>query len=182
MAHDLRPPNVGTWSFNPYAPPSERADGIAEAPTIAPGELRLASPSQRLLAKAIDAALLGLSLAPGIVVQFWWDTDLGVGLWMLGLLAILVVQWALTTTSGQTIGKRWTGLRVVTDKGEPIGFLRGVCLRVWVMWAGSLMASVGGALLFDPLFVFGKQRKTLHDHLAGSLVIVADTPGDPYSR
>jgi uncharacterized RDD family membrane protein YckC len=30
------------------------------------------------------------------------------------------------------------------------------------------------------LFVFSKQRKTIHDHLAGTLVIVADTPGDPY--
>lgn len=194
MAHDVSPPDAGPWrssrsaapgssssgpwGHNPYAPPSERAEWAASPRVSSPGELRLASPGQRLLAKSIDCALLGLVLAPGIVVQQTWDTELGVALWSLALLAIAVFQWAITATSGQTLGKRWTGLRVITEKGDRVGFFRGVFLRVWVMWIGSSL--FGLPLLLDPFLVFGRQRKTLHDHLAGTLVIVADTPGDPY--
>jgi uncharacterized RDD family membrane protein YckC len=197
MAHDVLPPQAGPWKrsgapeyagppsasgpwFNPYAPPSERADRGTVPRPVTPGELRLASPGQRLFAKMIDWVLLALALAPGIVVQLSWDTEVGVVLWSLGLLAIGVFQWAITTTSGQTLGKRWTGLRVVTEKAGRVGFFRGVVLRVWIMWIGSVFSSAGIALLLDPLLVFGKQRKALHDHLAGTLVIVAETPGDPY--
>lgn len=83
--------------------------------------------------------MLGVALAPGIVVQLVWDTALGVGLWTLALLAVGVFQWAITATRGQTLGKRWTGLRVITEKRERVGFLRGVVLRIWVMWVGSLV-------------------------------------------
>jgi uncharacterized RDD family membrane protein YckC len=200
MAHDVLPPQAGPWKrsgapeyagppsasgprFNPYAPPSERADRADHGTvprSVTPGELRLASPGQRLFAKLIDCVLLALALAPGGAVQLSWDTEVGVLLWSLGLLAIGVFQWAIIATSGQTLGKRWTGLRVVTEKAGRVGFFRGVVLRVWVMWLGSVFSTLGLALLLDPWLVFGKQRKTLHDHLAGTLVIVAGTPGDPY--
>jgi uncharacterized RDD family membrane protein YckC len=178
-AEESGAPRRAKW-FNPYAPPSERADRSSVVRPVAPSELRLASPGQRLLARLIDAVLLALALAPGVAVQLSWDTEIGVGLWTLALLAMGVFQWAMTATSGQTLGKRWTGLRLIKENGERVGFFRGVFLRVWVMWIGSLLTSGGVLLVLDPLFVFSKQRRSFRDHLSSTLVIVADTPGDPY--
>jgi uncharacterized RDD family membrane protein YckC len=195
MAHDVLPPDAGPWrrepgptasgssggpwGYNPYTPPRDPMVQRPRARPLVISELRLATPGQRLLAKTIDLGLLGLALAPGSVVVLCWDTRVGTVLLLLGLLAIAVFQWAIIATSGQTLGKRWTGLRVITEKGDRVGFFRGVFLRVWIMSVGSLLSG-GVAWLLDPFFVFGKQHRTLHDYLAGTLVIVAETPGDPY--
>lgn len=197
MGHEVLPPDAGPWrgarpsvptdvpmvgpygALNPYAPPSKRADR-SSVPALASIQPRLASPSQRLLAKLIDVVLLALALTPGILVSRLWGTSPAVAVCSLGLLAIAGFQWTITATRGQTLGKRWIGLRVVTREGERVGFLRGVFLRVWVMWVVSLGMSGGLWLLLEPFLVFSKQGRTLHDHLAKTLVIVAGTPGDPY--
>jgi len=180
MRTGASPPGSPAWAYNPYAPPSDGTSEPAQ-PVVESGELQLASPSQRLSAKLIDRGLLALVVAPGVVTQLRYDTDLGVGLWFLMLLGYGLLHWTMIAVTGQSLGKRWLGLRVITDKRGRVGLLRGVVVRIWVMWIGSL--PVGGfPLLFDPWFVFGKQRKTMHDTLAGTVVIVANTAGDPYAR
>lgn len=96
---------------------------------------------------------------------------MGRGLW--------IAQWVLISATGQSLGKRWMGLRVITSKGAKIGFFRGVFLREWVMKAGSTIL-YGFPLLLDPFIALGKSRQCIHDHLADSLVIVAGSGGDPY--
>lgn len=181
--HEMRSagprPGAPARAFNPYAPPSDDSDG--GPPAALDGEPTLAQPSQRLFAKLIDRGLLAVVLAPGVVTQVLWDTNLGVGLWFLMMVGFGLVQWTLIAVTGQSVGKRWLGIRVITDKRGRVGLLRGVVLRSWVMWLGSLPTG-GFPLLLDPWFVFGKQRKAMHDTLAGTMVIVANTPGDPYAQ
>ena len=44
-------------------------------------------------------------------------------------LLLYAFQCFLIARSGQSIGKRWLGLRIVRQNGEPAGFVRGVLLR-----------------------------------------------------
>ena len=77
---------------------------------------------------------------------------------------------------GQTLGKRLMGIQIVDDAGRPAGFFRAVLLRSWVF--GLLTGLVQGCLsiagivvpLVDALFIFGDERRTLHDLLAGTWV------------
>lgn len=155
--------------FNPYAPPSDAADRGVPSTS---GAFELASVTQRLLAKLIDALLVVALASPGIVmVEAFGIRDAAILIFLLpGIL--LFVQWGLIAASGQTLGKRWVGIRVVTNSGEPIGFLRGVVVREWVMKIGSSIL-YGLPLVIDPFFGLGPTRRCLHDHLADSQVVVA---------
>ncbi len=178
------PSGGGPWGTisapNPYAPPSIESQRQPQV-LLGPDQLVLAELGPRLLARVIDLVLVGLAVTPGVVLFETWDEDLGALLLLVGWLAIRVTQWVLISIHGQTLGKRWLGLRIVTSKGQPVGFARGVLLREWVMRCGSAILW-GFPLLLDPLFVFARTRQTLHDHLADTLVIVVGTPGDPGIR
>lgn len=125
-------------------------------------------------------------------------------LWSLGLVAPLAVGgwqlWLLAKT-GQTLPKRWLGLRVVTDSGLPPGWKGMIvreCLGKWgiplglayLMWhisgaypslmiltglSGLMMASDGMIMRFDA------KRRMGHDRIADTLVVDA-LSGKPYSN
>jgi uncharacterized RDD family membrane protein YckC len=107
-------------------------------------------------------------------------TAMGVG--FLVLLAVIVYQWVLISRSGQTIGKRATGIRIVRLDGTPVSFGTGVVLRNWVLkLIAAILSSpvllpvlpyLGTALLIvDWLFVFREDRRCIHDHIAGTRVV-----------
>jgi uncharacterized RDD family membrane protein YckC len=90
---------------------------------------------------------------------------------VLALLALAVIQCVLATR-GSSVGKRSLGLQVVTQSGRDahLGFVRGVILRVLVP---NLASSVTGGLSFliDQAFIFRDDRRCLHDHIAGTMVL-----------
>ena len=64
------------------------------------------------------------------------------GLWFFSLLAY---QWYLISTRGQTIAKRWLGMKIIRNTGAPVDFVSGVILRTWISgfleklsWLGCL--------------------------------------------
>ena len=81
----------------------------------------------------------------------------------------------LMTTAGQTIGKRIVTIRVVdAATGQVPAFARQLGLRYGVPWFLSLIPVVGAALgLIDVLMIFRSDRRCLHDHLAGTIVVMA---------
>jgi uncharacterized RDD family membrane protein YckC len=164
-------------SFNPYAPPSVAAERQAPK-TIGPQDFVLAELGSRLWAKLIDTMLLIGSLAPGVLAGEFVHRALG-GLLLLMLPLLVILQTVMISVTGQSVGKRWLGLRVITSKGARVGFLRGVFLREWVMKLGSGVL-YGFPLLLDPFFAFSRTRQCLHDHLADTLVIEARSGRDPY--
>ena len=94
-------------------------------------------------------------------------TCLSVGVW-------LVLNFRLLAEKGQTIGKKVVGTRIVDLQGglPPVGRL--LALRYLVPWLVGSIPYLGGLFsLADALFIFGRERRCIHDHLAGTRVVNA---------
>jgi uncharacterized RDD family membrane protein YckC len=169
------PPGApGAAPLNPYAPPSLGAETYGSAHTH---EFEvLADRGARLGAHIIDnvllfgAAMIGL---PGVIIS----EDVGVVMALFGVAALLVYQWYLLSTTGQTLAKKWLKIRIVKLDGSPVDFVSAVLLRNWVINVvalGGSMLVLGSFLpLIDVLLIFGDERRCLHDHIAGTKVIAA---------
>ena len=90
----------------------------------------------------------------------------------LPVLAIAAVQWYLIATSGQTVGKKLVGVKIVKTTGEDVNFVSGVILRAWVPAVIGWVPFVGSIFgLVNILFIFGAEHRCLHDMIAGTKVI-----------
>lgn len=96
-----------------------------------------------------------------------------------GLLAVSAVQWWLVVRDGQSVGKRWLDIRIVRTNGTLPGFYYGIAVRSWLPLVLGL--TCGLFRLVDLLSILRQDRRTLHDHLAGTRVVRADLPFDPGS-
>lgn len=148
----------------------------------------LPGPDLRLLAWGIDAVLrAGAGLlgacgglgAAALVGADDHDAMVGMVTSALASACVELLQAVLITRTGQSIGKRWTGLRIERPDGTPPGFWRGVVLRSWV--AELLDTACGVFLLIDGAMLLRPDRRAVHDHLAGTRVVWADAPGSPGS-
>lgn len=63
-----------------------------------------------------------------------------------GLLGLIFHQWWLVSTTGQSLGKRWLRIRIVTTDGDAPGFWRGVFLRSWVVAVLGAIPMLGSLL------------------------------------
>jgi uncharacterized RDD family membrane protein YckC len=164
-------PGPGPGGFNPYAPPSSQSDhGYGYGATQQDG--MLAERGTRLGAALIDAVLYIAAFMIGAMPGFMVGDEFVIGAGAIfAWIALVAYQWYLISTSGQTLAKKWLGIRIVRVDGSQLGFLYGVVLRSWVMgFAAGLIPFVG---LVDVLLIFGDERRCLHDHLAGTKVVVA---------
>lgn len=157
---------------NPYAPPA----AIHATPQTAMFEPRLASLGARFQASLLDGVMVFVVCVPALI--FLSATDAhgpGAAAIIFGSFAMLwIYQWYLVSTTGQTLGKRWSSIRIVKVDGSPVSFVSAVLLRSWVFSALTMLPLVGGVLaLADILMIFGSERRTVHDHLAGTRVIEA---------
>ena len=128
--------------------------------------------AERLVAAAVDAALLsGLF---GVVVYFASRAAqvtvprlLPSWPFLAGYLAFLGLAYAgyFTGTTGQTLGKSLTGLRVVDAAGHPPGFLKAF-VRAAVGAVGIALAGLGAVPMFlDPA------GRGLHDRMLKTRVV-----------
>ncbi|HRI10395.1 MAG TPA: RDD family protein [Nannocystaceae bacterium] len=104
---------------------------------------------------ALDTLLRWLALPPQTVV-----------LWLvpfLGIAAFYVVLF--TAVSGQTPGLMLVGARIVTARGARPGFLRAL-VRVIGLAAGLAPGGLGSLWI-----AFDREKRGLHDHLAGTYVV-----------
>ena len=136
----------------------------------------LADPALRLAAVVIDAAiglsplivLMPLAVAVRSVDLIRWASYL---YWLVPAV-VFVVDLVLLHRFGQTIGKRILGLRIVRSDGSRATLAR-------ICWRRSVIPGAIGAvpllgelfLLVDSLFVFTNGRKTVHDRIAGTIVV-----------
>jgi uncharacterized RDD family membrane protein YckC len=133
---------------------------------------RPASINERVAAASLDGALL--SVLAGVVLYFASraaqapvSSLSGSWAWLTGYLSFLGLVYAacFTGITGQTPGKMWTGLRVVSRSGTAPGV--GIALlRAATAAAGILLACIGLVPIFlDPA------RRGLHDRIFGTRVI-----------
>ena len=97
----------------------------------------------------------------------------GVGLMLLGVLAMLGLQIYLLVTRSQTIGKYLLKTQIFDyETNEPAGFVKTFLLRIVVNGLIGGIPCVGPIYtLVDILFIFGEERRCLHDQLAGTYVV-----------
>jgi len=163
---------------NPFQAPS--ASGCAGDP-FAMGTFELATRGQRFLGKLIDNMIM---FAAVVVV-------VGIGAFLIGMgdedvfvlvvqalaglvsLAVSAVQWVLIVQRGQTVGKIVMGTRIIVgnDPGLP-GFVAGVAHRSWVPGLIAMVPCVGPIFgLVDALWIFGEEKRCLHDLIANTRVV-----------
>jgi uncharacterized RDD family membrane protein YckC len=135
----------------------------------------LASLYERFMASMVDAfpVLVATAIAKWKIpvtdkMPFFWVY------WMLVLIVWLIVQAVLLTRSGQTIGKKIFNIRIVSiETGENAGFVTNVLKRSVLNWFLSIIPIYS---LVDILFIFNKDRRCVHDKIAGTSVVRAIPP------
>jgi tetratricopeptide (TPR) repeat protein len=133
----------------------------------------LADRGDRLLAITLDELIiLGPAFLLFIVASMFAEYSSSNALYAfaaLYILSMIVIQAILVTTKGQTIGKKALKIRIVrfADETNP-GFLRGYLLRSIL---ATILHFVPGFILLDPIFIFSKKRRCIHDYIAGTKVV-----------
>ncbi|HYM35178.1 MAG TPA: RDD family protein [Steroidobacteraceae bacterium] len=164
---------------NPYQPPkAEVADVQSD------DEIELASRWARLGAAIIDGLLMSAIILPIIFSTGYWQNAMSgirppfatqLGYALIGLVAYLVLNGYLLHSSGQTIGKRVAGTRIVSvDENRVLPLWKIITLRQLPISAVSQIPVVGPlSTIVDMLFVFRGDKRCIHDLIAGTHVIRA---------
>ncbi len=91
---------------------------------------------------------------------------------VLGFLGFVLIHGYFLKTGGQTIGKKLSGIRIVDLRGNVpslstliLARFLPICLAAMIPFAGPFLC------LFDLLFIFRKDRRCLHDLIAGTQVV-----------
>jgi uncharacterized RDD family membrane protein YckC len=168
---DVAAPAVGTAltkptdvsrPSRPAAPTVESSGGIAFDPEYA-------SFGARAVGLAVDAAMLALFTAPGIVLVALASTVtvlLGILTIVVGFVAATVLYARAVARTGRSVGNRVAGTSVVDVRnGAPLD-VGAAATRYVVRFLVSIIL-FGGFLV-----AFGNaERRTFHDRFAGSIVV-----------
>lgn len=176
-----------------YPFPTAAADPVAPRPgePAAPDDVPLASRFKRLVAVIVNAlltwgvpAVLVASASPALFDPLATEAEqeAAVGeveslLVLFWICAVLIVQGVLLASRGQTIGKILLRVRIVRVDGSRASGARLIGLRVLVPGALGVVVPFFG--LIDPLFIVRSDRRTVHDLIADTKVVVARPPAAP---
>jgi uncharacterized RDD family membrane protein YckC len=159
---------------NPYTAP--RASLDVEPSDIDWLERRKASRGRRLGGSLIDGATLLVAILPimlfaGLGGRTRGSSTAGL-LAMLVILAIVVINLVLLHQSGQTIGKKMLGTKIVRTDGSRASLGRIILLRIIpIRFLGAIPYLGALIVLVDALMIFGKDVRCLHDQIADTIVI-----------
>ena len=160
------------------------------APEVAAEDPTLAHRGMRLLAALVDGFIESLCWMPtsqAVMKSFGGLVSAGqispealvealtgaIGRSVPYLAGLVLVQAALLTVRGQTIGKILARIRVVrATNGEPAGFIHGFLLRGFLPRCFRHVPLIGLLFWFvDNCFIFRNDQRCLHDLLAGTKVV-----------
>ncbi len=93
----------------------------------------------------------------------------------LGTLLLLGLNAYFVSKNGQSIGKKLVGIKVISSDGSRASLARIFFLRNLLgSYVLSLIPFVGRFYgLIDSLFIFGEQRRCIHDYIADTIVVKA---------
>jgi uncharacterized RDD family membrane protein YckC len=167
---------------NPFEPP--RSEWATDSARPGPSGVELAGLGTRLAAALLDTVILLAMLMP---LQFAFGVydgfpkvkldHLDNALWALGGFTLwIALNGYLIAKQGQTLGKRIFGIQIVNVADtRPASFSKIVFLRALPIQIVAMIPFVGTVAAFvDPLMIFRKDRRCLHDHIAGTRVVVVD--------
>ena len=164
-------------AVNPYAAPLSHIQPISKS-----GSAELASLGQRLAAAILEGVAAipgGILLGIGMASMDQETGDLSsiggilAGVGGLYFLALLIYNLVRLSTHGQSIGKKWMGIRIssVEDDSNP-GFVKAVLLRGFVNGIIGAIPLLGIFYsITDICFIFREDRRCIHDLIAGTHVV-----------
>jgi uncharacterized protein YjbI with pentapeptide repeats len=175
------------YSIGLYANQNSSAESVPLNPVVASTEEAIAK------SLAYPRGQLTQRVAP--LTNLFWCTAI--------VVPVVVTGWQLYLlgTTGKTTPKRWLGVRVVTASGVPPGMMRAIWREgvgrwglpvgtAYMLWrytgafpaVGILLGLAGLMLLAESASaLFQRQRRTLHDKLAGTYVLGVGESFSPYS-
>jgi len=176
----LQAPVAQPGAFNPYAAP--QANVIS--PSMNPS-MQLASLGQRLGAALLDGLVGGLVVGVPYVIAMIdmagnkGKSDLspvamgGFAVAVIAFLGLMIYNLVLLSTKGQTLGKKWLGIRIVSHPDcQNAGFVKAVLLRGFVNGIIGAIPLLGFLYsITDICFIFREDRRCIHD-LIGSTQVV----------
>lgn len=180
---------MSTTANNHYAPPRSRV----EDPLATPTGFELASRGSRLGAAILDSLIMGgplliifasglsgvgVSRRPASAFSLWSSVLAhgGPGLYAGGTieLALIGVTTALVYRNAQSIGKKLCRIKVARLDGSRATLPRIFFLRYL---PGAILGLIPLMnylyVLPEVLFIFGPNRRCIHDYIAGTIVIRA---------
>lgn len=166
---------------NPYATPA--FDPIPQQPDDS--RTQLASLGERFAGALIDGLVAIATMIPiwGAFYLLGYHQSFadiyGAAGWtawviseVLHFIIYTAVQWVPLQATGQTIGKKVVHTRIATMDGGKPPMVDLILKRHAVFWVLALIPSGGSALsLIDGLMVFKRDRRCLHDLVAGTQVL-----------
>lgn len=145
---------------------------------------------QRFIGRLIDNFVM---LVPGLIVGALLSSAIEdpeetmlpffIG-FALGALPGLIATWVLIALRDKSIGKLLMRTHLARADGRGrVGFVRGVIAREWVISLLGLVPVVGRLVgLVDGLAVLRPSRRTVHDEIAGTVVLQDGTTLDGADR
>jgi uncharacterized RDD family membrane protein YckC len=180
---------IGTVFNNPYMPSAV----LGASPLLQARENQqpLAGAGARLVSVILNGLLGALVALPGVILtmvglptssatpsatpDISTLSIIGIALIFLSVLGLWIYQLMLYLKTGQTLGKKWMGVRVVrfTDGGNP-GFGGLIGLREILIAVIGMVPLVGFIFsIVDMCFIFRDDRRCIHDLIANTKVVVA---------
>jgi uncharacterized RDD family membrane protein YckC len=176
---------------------------------------------RRITAHFLDLLLMMIAIALLVMIG-QRHQDMEILLTPIQGALVFLYTWYYHGRTGQTLGKKWMGIRVVDDRGERIDFARSL-RRNWILfvmsvpwivatiiallkippaeylmlsahgeaaleaslrpgWYEPIQFCVGVLFMIDLVLMLAtKRRKSLHDYLGGTVVVVDRTLTKPQS-
>ena len=147
--------------------------------------IELATRGMRLFAVIIDALIIvPIMFLIAKTTGFWEQImpRLASGLpltmqeliimFVVGQSLFLILNGLLLAKHGQTIGKKIVGVKIVDTQQKSVGLLKLYFLRYLTFSFISQIPLIGSLInLINILFIFGKEKRCLHDRIAGTVVV-----------
>jgi uncharacterized RDD family membrane protein YckC len=168
-----------TNQANPYAPPKAFVQDVVD--TQAPQEM--AGRGRRLGAEMLDGTLWVIAVYVPLVASGLIDAErarltpenVPLAGWAIAAVATIALALAnlyYVNQNGQSLAKKWLGIKVLRSDGSRATLGRIFWLRNVVGRGPSLI--LGGLwTLIDSVGIFGEKRQCLHDRIADTIVVNA---------
>jgi uncharacterized RDD family membrane protein YckC len=162
--------------FNPYQAPEAPVAGVLFT-AQSDDETILAARSARLVAAILDGVIyIGpfFLLFALMAADPEMNEEVGEFLRFGWLVTAFILNLYFLARDGQTMGKKGLKIRIVRVDGGQATLGRIFALRMLVPGLLRAVPLLGGFfILLDALFIFGPERRCIHDYFADTKVVVA---------
>lgn len=141
----------------------------------------IASRRIRFAAAFIDGILAGLCQLPLTYFllgeektfdQTMLSTSETLIIGLFGIVIYMILHGYLLVKYGQSLGKRFLSIKIVTVNGDPVKVVPQLSLRYGFIWGIGLIPIVGPFIYLVTLFsIFTKSKRCGHDYVAGTKVV-----------